>query len=133
MPKMKFQFTANWEREEEENYLKHIKAQIRVARDNAHLTQGELAKKLGRTQAYFSKLESGDLVVSIIELLGIARYTNTPIQFFLPIQDTGEAVLTGKAWQLNSYFSKITSEEAQDAVLSVAKHFAEVAKPKETE
>ena len=125
MPKLKFQWTVNWERENEEEYLKYIKDQIQKARRDAHMTQGELAQKLGRTQAYFSKLEAGTLVPSIIEILGIAQFTKKPIQFFLPIQDTDEETLTGKGWQLMEYFNRLEDDAARDMAIGAVKALAE--------
>ena len=125
MPKLKFQWTVNWERADEEKYLKHIKARIKEARDDAEMTQGELAQKVGRTQAYFSKLEGGELVPSVIELLGIAQFTKKPIQFFLPIQDEDQETLTGKEWQLVTYFKRIEDEQDKDIAISTVKAFAQ--------
>lgn len=128
MPKLRIQWTVNWERENEEEYLKYIKARIREAREDAGLTQSELAEKLNRTQSYFSKLENLDrrtLVPSIIEILGIAQFTKKPIQFFLPIQDTSEDILTGKEWQLIAHFRRIENEDTKDLALSTLKTFAE--------
>jgi transcriptional regulator with XRE-family HTH domain len=135
MPKLKFQATLNWEREEEAEYISYIKAKIKDARENAGLTQSQLADKLGRTQAYFSKLEGGGpegrgLVPSIVEVLGIAHFTETPIQFFLPIQDAREDVLTGMEWQLIAHFRKIDSDEVRELALSTVKQLAGVRKPK---
>ncbi len=126
MAKIRMQWTVNWEREGEAEYLKYIKARIKEAREDAQLTQAELAEKLQRTQTYFSKLETGDLVPSITEILGIAQFTNKPIQFFLPIQDVSEDILTGKEWQLISHFRNIHSEEVKDIALSTVKHFSQM-------
>jgi transcriptional regulator with XRE-family HTH domain len=129
MPRLKFQFTVNWEREEEERYGKYIKAKIKEARERSGLTQTELASKLGRTQAYFSKLESGELVVSIVELLGIAQFTNTPIQNFLPIQDANKEDLTGQEWQLLTLFRKIEDDRIRGIALNQMRQLAEEEKP----
>jgi len=95
------------------------------------LTQGELAEKLGRTQAYFSKLESGELVPSIVEMLGIAQHTQTPIQFFLPIQDTEEDQLNGMEWHLLSNFRNIEDNQLKEIVIDTAKKFAETKKARQ--
>ncbi|MBI5031753.1 MAG: helix-turn-helix transcriptional regulator [Chloroflexi bacterium] len=130
MPKIKFQLTANWEREEDERYIQYIKARIRDARENhtPKMTQAELAEKLGRTQAYFSKLEKGELVPSIVEMLGIAQHTQTPIQFFLPIQDIKEDQLNGMEWRLLSSFRSIEDNQRKEIVIDTAKKFAETKK-----
>lgn len=43
------------------------------ARNAAGLTQGELAKKLSRTQTFFSNYERGERKVGVVELVLIAR------------------------------------------------------------
>ena len=128
MPKLKFQWTVNWERADESEYLKHIKRRIKEARDDVEMTQGELAQKVGRTQAYFSKLEGGELVPSVIELLGIAQFTGKPIEFFLPIQYEDEETLTGKEWQLVAHFRRIEDERDREIAISTVKAFGQ--KPK---
>jgi transcriptional regulator with XRE-family HTH domain len=124
MPKLKLQWTINWERADEEEYLKYIKARIKEAREDANMTQGELGKKIGRTQAYFSKLESGGLVPSIIETLGIAQFTQKPIQFFLPIQDTDDESLSGKEWQLVAHFRQFDDDTVRDMAIGAVKALA---------
>ena len=129
-PILRFQLTLNWSREEEEKYIKYIKARIKEAREESHMTQGELADKLGRTQAYFSKLEGSTLVPSIVEVLGIAQFTGKPIQFFLPIQDAREDFLTGEEWQLIAHFRNIEDEAIRDIALGTLKKMAEAKKTK---
>jgi len=125
MPRIKSQWTLNWEREGEDEYLKYIKARIKEAREDAKMTQSELAQKLERNQVYFSKLESGGLVPSVIELLGIAQFTKKPVQFFMPLQEESEDILTGKEWQLVAHFRRIEDEGIKDLALSTIKNFAE--------
>jgi transcriptional regulator with XRE-family HTH domain len=43
------------------------------ARNAAGLTQGELAKKLGRTQTFVSNYERGERKVGVVEFILIAR------------------------------------------------------------
>jgi transcriptional regulator with XRE-family HTH domain len=43
------------------------------ARKAAGLTQGDLAKKLGRTQTFVSNYERGERKVGVVELILIAR------------------------------------------------------------
>jgi transcriptional regulator with XRE-family HTH domain len=43
------------------------------ARNAAGLTQGELAKKLGRTQTFVSNYERGERKVGVVEFVLIAR------------------------------------------------------------
>lgn len=54
------------------------------AREEAHLGQEEVAKRLGRTQSYISKLESGQRRIDLIQLKGFAQIYKKPLTYFLP-------------------------------------------------
>ena len=56
---------------------------IRVARDQAGLTQVALAERLGVEQSAVSRWESGASAPSVWRLQRIARETDKPISFFL--------------------------------------------------
>jgi transcriptional regulator with XRE-family HTH domain len=45
---------------------------LRAARKRAHLSQTELAQKLGRRQQFVSKYESGERRLDVIEFLDVA-------------------------------------------------------------
>ncbi|MFH1479254.1 MAG: helix-turn-helix transcriptional regulator [Candidatus Omnitrophota bacterium] len=52
------------------------------ARNKAGLKQGEVAKKLGRTQSYLSKLESGQRRLDIVQIKELASiYKKNPKHF----------------------------------------------------
>lgn len=55
-----------------------IKARI----DNGY-TQAQAAKKIGRTQSYLSKIESGQRRFDILQLKEFARLYNKEIDFFI--------------------------------------------------
>lgn len=53
------------------------------ARKDANLTQSKTAAKLGKSQSYISKLESGQLRIGVVELKQFARLYKKDISFFL--------------------------------------------------
>jgi len=56
---------------------------LRAAREEAGLTQVQVAKRLRRTQAFVSKCESGDRRVDVIELKALAKLYKRPLTYFL--------------------------------------------------
>ncbi|MCP5059195.1 MAG: helix-turn-helix transcriptional regulator [bacterium] len=59
-------------------FLKRLKR----AREDAGLTQIEVAQRLRRSQAFVSKSESGDRRVDVIELQAFAQLYGKPVQHF---------------------------------------------------
>lgn len=56
---------------------------LRQARLDTALTQAEVASRLGRTQSYVSKCESGERRVDAVELLRFAKAYRKPLFYFL--------------------------------------------------
>ncbi|OGJ55217.1 hypothetical protein A2880_02765 [Candidatus Peribacteria bacterium RIFCSPHIGHO2_01_FULL_49_38] len=56
---------------------------LRKARADAELTQVEVAKKLGCTQSYISKIESGELRVDALGLQRLAKVYGKNIGYFV--------------------------------------------------
>ncbi|MEK7662165.1 MAG: helix-turn-helix transcriptional regulator [Patescibacteria group bacterium] len=56
---------------------------LRKAREEAGLTQVQVAKKLGRPQSHISNVESGQQRVDVVELQRFARIYNKQINYFL--------------------------------------------------
>jgi transcriptional regulator with XRE-family HTH domain len=50
-----------------------LRALIRDQRKSAHLTQAQLAKRLGRYQSYVAMVEGGELRMGVLEFLEIAN------------------------------------------------------------
>lgn len=61
----------------------YIVRQLKKARQEAGLDQTTVAKQLGRTQSYISKVESGQRQIDIVELRQFARVYKKTIDFFL--------------------------------------------------
>lgn len=61
-----------------------VGARIRTARENANLTQAQLAELLGVEQPTVSRWERDDYQPSLRWLAEIARATETPLPWFLP-------------------------------------------------
>jgi transcriptional regulator with XRE-family HTH domain len=57
---------------------------LRAAREEAGLTQVEVAKALRRPQSFVSKCESGERRVDVVELERFAALYQKPLDFFLP-------------------------------------------------
>ena len=57
---------------------------INSAREEAGLSQSELAKKLFRRQATISDFENGKIEIGILTLVQIAKVFGKPISYFIP-------------------------------------------------
>ena len=66
----------------DDDYKVFIK-RLKKAREEAGLTQVQTAKKLGSTQAYISKVESGQLRVDVAQLKKFAAMYGKSTSFFL--------------------------------------------------
>lgn len=62
---------------------KYLVERLRKARDEAGLGQTKVAKLLGRTQSYISKVESGQRQIDIVELKQFARIYKKGLDYFL--------------------------------------------------
>ena len=55
---------------------------LRQAREEADMTQVELAKALGRSQTWVSKCELGERRVDFVELEDLAKALGKPLEWF---------------------------------------------------
>jgi transcriptional regulator with XRE-family HTH domain len=62
---------------------KLVAARIKQAREESGLKQEAVAKILGRTQSYISKIESGQIRIDINLLTELAKVYKKDIEFFL--------------------------------------------------
>lgn len=59
-------------------------ARLREARRQAGFTQAEAARRLGKSQSFLSKCESGERRMDFVELLVLAELYGVEISFFRP-------------------------------------------------
>lgn len=60
-----------------------IAERLKEARIEIGLGQVEVAKKLGRTQSYVSKIESGQRRFDVLQLKEFAKLYKKPLDFFV--------------------------------------------------
>jgi transcriptional regulator with XRE-family HTH domain len=56
---------------------------LRAARNQAGLTQAEVAARLGRPQSFVSKCESGERRIDVVELADFAKLYGKRLSYFL--------------------------------------------------
>lgn len=56
---------------------------LREIRKKAGLSQLELSRRLGRSQSFISKYESGELRLDLVELFSICRVTGKSLSAFV--------------------------------------------------
>ncbi len=64
------------------NHLFLIK-QLKKAREESGLSQGDVAEIFGKTQSYISKAESGQRKIDVIQLNEFAKIYKKDINFFI--------------------------------------------------
>ena len=62
---------------------KKIAECLKKARIDAGLGQVEVAKKLGKTQSYLSKIESGQRRFDVLQLKEFAKLYKRPLEYFI--------------------------------------------------
>ncbi|MBU3933116.1 MAG: helix-turn-helix domain-containing protein [Candidatus Omnitrophica bacterium] len=62
---------------------KYLVKQLVTARRKTGLRQDEVAKKLGRTQSYLSKIESGERRIDVVQLKEFAAVYKKKLDFFI--------------------------------------------------
>ncbi len=60
-----------------------LAALLRQVRQDANLTQLQLAEKIGQTQSYVSKYESGEQRLDLIELEAVCRVVGISLSDFV--------------------------------------------------
>ena len=62
---------------------KYIVERLKTARLEAGLDQAQVAKVLGKTQPYISKMEAGQRKVDVVTLKEFVRIYKKPLDYFL--------------------------------------------------
>ena len=62
---------------------RRLAALLRQARVEANLTQGQVAERIGQTQSYVSKYESGEQRLDLIELEAVCNAVGLPLTEFV--------------------------------------------------
>jgi len=62
---------------------RYLVGRLLKARKQVRLKQGEVAKKLGRTQSYISKIESGQRRIDVVQLKEFAAIYKKKLNFFI--------------------------------------------------
>ena len=62
---------------------RYLVGQLRKARETAGFEQAEVAKLLGKTQSYISKIESGQRRVDLIQLREFAKIYKRSLNYFI--------------------------------------------------
>ncbi|RKY22355.1 MAG: hypothetical protein DRP62_07460 [Planctomycetota bacterium] len=62
---------------------KYLIARLREARRKVHLTQKQVARLLGVTQSFVSKIESGQYRVDVVQLSQLAKLYKKNLRFFI--------------------------------------------------
>ena len=60
-----------------------IVERLKTARIEAGLSQAEIAKSLGKTQSYLSKIESGQRRFDVLQLKEFAKLYKKPLDYFV--------------------------------------------------
>jgi len=111
---------------------KHTKAMgelIRKAREEARLSQEELAKKIYRRRAAVSDMENGKVEFSAWVLPYLSSALNKPIGYFFPkeiIEDIQEDSLSPLEQELLSNFRRMWDEKVQRLALAQIKSIADL-------
>ena len=64
---------------------------LRVLRDNAELTQRELADLMGVSRSVYSKIETGQQEPTLSQLIALAKIFNTTTDFILNVDDRDDS------------------------------------------
>jgi transcriptional regulator with XRE-family HTH domain len=62
---------------------RHIVKQLIKARKNVGLRQADVAKRVGRTQSYISKIEAGQCRIDVVQLKELAEIYKKRLNYFI--------------------------------------------------
>ena len=61
----------------------YIAKKLRQARLDSNMGQVEVSRKMNRTQSYISKLESGQIKFTVLQIQEFARLYNKSLDYFI--------------------------------------------------
>lgn len=105
---------------------------VRQAREEAGLSQIELARATYRRRATISNIETGKSEATLLTLVRIADALNKPVSFFLPlfVYDHLESEqLHRKAEELLVHFNRIWTEDLKELAVRQVREIAEADSP----
>jgi transcriptional regulator with XRE-family HTH domain len=94
---------------------------LRTMRQQAGLTQEQLAEMIAVTSQQVQKYESGKSKLNTDRLQQIAKALSVPIHSFFLVQDESLPLVETEKLLLNSYRS-IASHEIQESILKITLH-----------
>lgn len=115
----------------DEAIAEFIRTRIRHAREQMEMSQEELAKAIGKTNATISDIERGKVGVSAIDLAYIAKRLKKTLNYFFPfgaIVRVPKGELNTPETHLVSHFREIDSIEMQEHLIETAKMYADFTK-----
>ncbi len=108
---------------------------IKTAREEARLSQEELAQRIYRRRETLSVIENGRSEVGTITLAAIAANTNKPLTYFYPKfakEDLVEEQLSSEEQEILLEFRRIADAKTQQMAIGLVKQLANIDE-KETE
>lgn len=64
-----------------------MRLRIRDLREDADLTQTQIANMLGCSQQTYSRYESGEIIIDISSLIKLAKFYNTTLDYLVGLTD----------------------------------------------
>ncbi len=104
------------------DYNDHIRKKLREAREEASLSQRELAEMVHSAQGTISDLERGRIRINAADLARFADILGKPIQFFYP--DVQESDLTEREQILIRLFRKLSDTWQQSILVQIESQVA---------
>jgi transcriptional regulator with XRE-family HTH domain len=108
-------------------YTSYMGEMVRTAREEAGMTQEELAKLTYRKRLAISEMESGKVEISAWVLLYLTSALKKPYAYFFPpskTRDIKEDSLNPSEHELISYFREISHEDLEKVAIDLVKVIA---------
>lgn len=131
MPVNKRRLTLRLEtyNEQGEKIIEHIRQQARKAREEKQISQRELSLTVNRSKSFISKMEAGDLVPSVTDLLAMSLTLKKPLKYFLPgfaYYKPTDDELDGDEWELVRAYRKIKNDEAKKLAIKSVEGLSQI-------